>query len=401
MKVAITGDTRVAREELVARSVAAGLNMMTSVSGQTGVVVTNDPGGGSAKLSRAVDEGVPLVGEPTYLRLPESVRPGQAKGTAQRPRAREAAVSVPAAPAAKPSLLAQRTAVPTASAAPVDLPLAGRRVLVLGGTRDEAAEARARAVALGASAAVNLCAGVSDVVLLLGGETDRRMTRIATLGLRVHDADWLLAPTLVSAPAPPGAVGKQSETAAVLVRGAVIDLADTGTAWTVAATWRQQTVCDVDVVAFAVNAREQVPGDEDFAFYGAPEHPDGTVRLGTDGPTEQAVTADLERLPLDIHRVVIAAAIDGAATPAGQRAGGCVPSGRGTTTAWPSSLVATASTSPNDRCRPWSKGRAVVLRPLERASLRRAPHARSGPVPCSVRQGSVGPGVRGRRVCPC
>lgn len=42
----------------------------------------------------------------------------------------------------------------------------------------------------------------------------------------------------------------------VLVRGAVIDLFDTGTAWTVAATWRQHTVCDVDAAAFAVDARE-------------------------------------------------------------------------------------------------------------------------------------------------
>lgn len=33
-----------------------------------------------------------------------------------------------------------------------------------------------------------------------------------------------------------------------------------------------------------------------------------------DGPTEQAATADLECLPLEIHRVVIAAAIDGAST---------------------------------------------------------------------------------------
>ncbi|WP_405554805.1 TerD family protein [Streptomyces canus] len=108
--------------------------------------------------------------------------------------------------------------------------------------------------------------------------------------------------------------GNQPDTAEVLVRGAVIDLRDTGTAWTVVATWRQQTDCDVDVVAFAVDAQEQVTGDEDFVFYSATEHPDGTVRLATDGPTEQAVTADLERLPLEIRRVVIAAAIDGAAT---------------------------------------------------------------------------------------
>ncbi|MFG3086095.1 TerD family protein [Streptomyces antibioticus] len=304
MKVAITGETRVSREELVARSVAAGLNMMTSVSGQTCVVVTNDPGAGSAKLNRAVREGVPLVDEPTYLRLLEDVRPGQAKGTA---RPVPVPVSVPVSGSVPvPSLPAQRVAVPPARAG--GAVLAGRRVLVLGGTHEAAAEARARAVALGASAAVNLSASVSDVVVLPGGETDRRMARIAVLGLRVHDADWLHAP--VQEPVE----GESEATAAVLVRGAVLDLADTGTAWTVAATWRQQTACEVDLVAFAVDEREQVPGDEDFVFYGAPEHPDGTVRLATDGPTEQAVSVDLERLPLEIHRVVVAAAIDGAAT---------------------------------------------------------------------------------------
>ncbi|MFJ9542543.1 TerD family protein [Streptomyces sp. NPDC101225] len=316
MKVAITGETRISREELVARSVAAGLNMMTSVSGQTSVVVSNDRGAASGKLRRAADEGVPLVDEPMYLRLLERVRPGQAKGAAQQRRVEETSAGVPVAQLAPtPSLPAQRAAARTVSSATREQPLTGRRVLVLGGTHDAATEARARAVAFGASAAVNLSASVSDVVVLPGGETDRRMSRIATLGLRVHDPDWLHAPTTtpMSAPGQSGA-GDAPPPAAVLVRGAVIDLSDTGTAWTVAATWRQQTVCDVDVVAFAVDAQEQVPGDEDFVFYGAPEHPDGTVRLTTDGPTEQAITADLERLPLEIHRIVIAAAIDGAAT---------------------------------------------------------------------------------------
>lgn len=312
MKVAITGDTQVSREEMVARSVAAGLNMMTSVSGQTSVVVTNDPGAASGKLRRAADEGVPLVDEPAYLRLLESVRPGQAKGTArQRPAAETLASATTASPAPIPNVPAQRIPAPTNSAAVADQSLTGRRVLVLGGTHDEAAEARARAVALGASAAVNLSASVSDVVVLPGGEADRRMTRIAALALSIHDADWLLAPTPASAES---TARKQADTAEVLVRGAVIDLPDNGTAWTVAATWRQQTACGVDIVAFTVDAQEQVVGDEDFVFYGAPEHPDGTVRLATDGPTEQAVTADLARLPLEIHRVVIAAAIDGAAT---------------------------------------------------------------------------------------
>lgn len=244
------------------------------------------------------------------------MRPGQAKGTARPSRTVETPASAPTGPPVPtPSLPAQRTVALTPSTVTAGQSLTGRRVLVLGGTHNEAAEARARAVALGASAAVNLSASVSDVVVLPGGEADRRMNRIATLGLRVHDADWLLAPTTTPVPAPAqSAAGNQPDTAAVLVRGAVFDLPDTGTAWTIAATWRQQTPCDVDVVAFAVDAQEQVPGDEDFVFYGAPEHPDGTVYLGTDGPTEQAVTADLERLPPEIHRIVVAAAIDGVAT---------------------------------------------------------------------------------------
>ncbi|MFH8346322.1 hypothetical protein [Streptomyces sp. NPDC018045] len=136
----------------------------------------------------------------------------------------------------------------------MDQSLTGSRVLALGGIHEEAAEARARAVTLGASAAVSLSASVSGVVVLPGGEADRRMSRTATPGLSVHDADWLLlAPTPVSGRS---GAGNQLDTAVVLVPGAVIDLFDTGTAWAVAATWRQQTVCDMDAVAFAVGARE-------------------------------------------------------------------------------------------------------------------------------------------------
>ncbi len=318
MKVAVTGETEVSREELVARSVAAGLNMMTSVSRHTSVVVTNDPGAGSAKLRRAEAEGVRLVDEPTYLRLLADVRPGRAKGTAG-----QGGPGAPASGASAPSIPTQRTTAPTApttSAVDADRSLAGRRVLVLGGTHEEAAAARARVAGLGASAAVNLSARVTDVVVLPGGESDRRLGRIASLGLRVHDADWLRAPT-------PAAVRGGSEdrpdTAQVLVRGAVIDLpglpdlpdlSGRGAAWTVAATWGQHAACDVYVVAFALDAHEQVAGDEDFVFYNAPEHPDGTVRFATEGPTEQSVTVDLARLPSEVSRVAVAAAIEGTAT---------------------------------------------------------------------------------------
>ncbi|MFE6767230.1 TerD family protein [Streptomyces sp. NPDC057689] len=326
MKIAVTGETGISREELVARSVAAGLNVMTMVSRHTSAVVTNDPASGSAKLRRAAEEGVPVLDERTYLRLLESVLPGQAKGAVRVPVGAGAAVgTVPAVPAQREAdpgasgpggdVSAPAPAVPAPAPVPAPRPtppdrrgrpLTGRRVLVLGGGHEEAAEARARALYMGASAAVNLSATVSDVVVLPGGEADRRMKRVTALGLPVHAPEWLLAPApeLV-----PGAAGSP----AVLVRGAVLDLADTGEPWTVSAMWGQQTPCDVDVVAFVVDAGEQVQGDEDFVFYGAPEHPDGTVRLATDGPNEQVVGVDLARLPLEAHRVVVAAAIDGAA----------------------------------------------------------------------------------------
>ncbi|GAB2938739.1 hypothetical protein GCM10027028_44540 [Streptomyces sundarbansensis] len=326
MKVAVTGETLMSREELIARSVAAGLNMMTSISGQTSLLVTNDSGEGTAKLRRAVAEGVPLVDERTYLRLLDDVRSGEAKGVARSADAGLRRVTATPGEAAAvprtltPAVPAQRTTPPVARTGPAgaDRPLAGRRVLVLGGTHEEAGAARVQVVELGASAAVNLSARVTDIVLLPGGESDRRMSRITSLGLPVHGAEWLLPPAM--APVPElGSVhqapaAESRDTAEILVRGEVVDLPEAGATWTVAATWGQLTACDVDVVTFLLDAQEQVAGDEDFVFYGAPEHPDGTVRLATDGPTEQAVSVAVERLPLEVTSVVVAAAIDGDVT---------------------------------------------------------------------------------------
>ncbi|MFC5638451.1 TerD family protein [Streptomyces bullii] len=105
----------------------------------------------------------------------------------------------------------------------------------------------------------------------------------------------------------------------VLPRGGVVDLLrPNGPApaprWTVTASWAQQTSCGIDVVAFVVDDDEQVACDEDFVFYGAPENPAGTVRLHSDGPTEQTVGVDLTALPPAARKVVVAAAVDGAAT---------------------------------------------------------------------------------------
>ncbi|MFD7782353.1 TerD family protein [Streptomyces nojiriensis] len=294
MKVSITGDTDTSRAELVARAVAAGLNVMGSVSRYTSVLVTNDPVAASAKARRALAEGIPLLDEHTFLELLGDVRPGTS------PDAEVPAEAMPEVPAPRHEGSASRGR------------LAGRRVLVLGGLHQDAADARARVVALGGAAAVNLSASVTDAVLLAGGERDRRMARITSLQLPVHRAEWLTASTATAPPAPTREVAPSPR---VLPRGGVIDLPGAGgspaAGWNVSATWAQQTGCEIDVVAFTVDGDEQVSRDEDFVFYGAPESPDGAVRLLSDGPTEQTIVMDLASMAPAARKVVVVAAIDG------------------------------------------------------------------------------------------
>ncbi|MEU3599352.1 TerD family protein [Streptomyces sp. NPDC006798] len=358
MKIAITGETETSRAELVARSVAAGLNMMGSVSRHTSLLVTNASAADSTKARRAAAERVPVVDEHTYLGLLRDVRAGTphrtaasgtAAGTATAPAGPATApAEVPATAPAPAEVPADRTrpepewespvpppraAVPaprppeaseareisgTGSGSAGVRPLAGRRVLVLGGTHPEAAAARTRVVELGASAAVNLSRSVTDVLLLGGGERDRRIRRITELELPVHQAPWLDAPT---APAPSAGERGRAGTGApdVLPRGGVVDLpvppaGAPAPAWHITAAWAPRDGCEIDVVAFVLDEDEQVSFDEDFVFYGAPENPAGTVRLLADGPAEQTVAVDLAAFPPGCHRIAVAAAIDG--TPA-------------------------------------------------------------------------------------
>ncbi|MGV9964182.1 TerD family protein [Streptomyces olivaceus] len=333
MKVAITGETTHARAELVGRAVAAGLNMMTSVSRHTSLLVTNEPASHSAKARRARAEGVPVTDEHTFLRLLADVRPGtahEATAVAVAPSAEPetepivgtvdlaptTTYSAPALAAAALPTVAPGAGVPAPrrpvpSVSTLDKPLAGRRVLALGGVHADAAAARSRIVELGGSAAVNLSASVTDVVLLEGGEGDRRMSRISTLGLPVHDLHWLTAPTAAT----PAAAPLRTQEPRVMPRGGVINLPVPHTQeWYVTAAWAQQYDYEIDVVAFLLDEDEQVTFDEDFIFYGAPESPAGTVRLLTGGPAEQTIALDLASLPPATRKVVIAAAIDGAAT---------------------------------------------------------------------------------------
>ncbi|WP_433856353.1 TerD family protein [Streptomyces kronopolitis] len=313
MKVAVTGETATSRTELLARAAAAGLNVMSAVSRHTGVLVTNDSSSGSAKARRAIAEGVPVIDERTFLRLLSEVRAGTPHE--QRPDERPAAV-VPGARVAQDGACTPGTAAPKAAgrAAPVpaDRPLSGRRVLVLGGTHPKAAAGRTRVVELGGAAAINLSAGVTDVVLLADGAADRRMPRIAALEIPTYPADWLDAPTV--APLPRWVIGRRGPH--VLPRGGVIDLPDRqlSAVWHLSASWAQRTGCEVDLVAFLVDEDEQVSCDEDFLFYGAPENPDGSVRLLADGPAEQTLAVRLGALPAAVRKVVVAAAVDGTPT---------------------------------------------------------------------------------------
>ncbi|MGW3691850.1 TerD family protein [Streptomyces sp. NPDC005125] len=336
MKIAMTGETAHARAELVGRAVAAGLNMMTSVSRHTSALVTNEPASDSAKARRAVAEGVPVIDEHTFLRLLADVRGGTAHeatvaavvAPVKEPKAAQVrsveAVSTTASVAPAPEAPTLPTLSPVVSV-PVprrpenavstsDKPLTGRRVLVLGGVHADAAAARTRVVELGGSAAVNLSASVTDVVLLPGGENDRRIHRITALALPVHDPHWLTAPTVAGQ----STAAVRPQDPRVMPRGGVIDLpmphGTPSPEWYVTAGWAPQADCEIDVVAFILDDDEQVTFDEDFIFYGAPESPAGTVRLLTGGPAEQTIAVDLASLPPATRKVVVAAALDGAAT---------------------------------------------------------------------------------------
>lgn len=341
MKIAITGDTAHARAELVGRAVAAGLNMMASVSRHTSVLVTNEPASDSAKARRALAEGVPVIDEHTFLRLLADVRTGTAHEATAAPAVTIAPAAPASAPAPAPAAQVQvtepestTTPVPEVPALPspspgtavpvprqpgdsvgsLGKPLTGHRVLVLGGVHADAAAARTRVVELGGSAAINLSASVTDVVLLARGEQDRRMSRITALELPVHDGPWLTAPSATEQ----GTAAVRAQEPRVLPRGGVTDLpvphGRPAPDWYITAGWAPQADCEIDVVAFLLDEDEQVTSDAEFIFYGAPESPAGTVRLLTGGPAEQTIAVDLASLPPATRKVVVAAAIDGVAT---------------------------------------------------------------------------------------
>ncbi|GAA3194259.1 TerD family protein [Dactylosporangium siamense] len=383
-KVAITGSTATARDALAARATDAGLDVMNTVSGRTGLLVTNDPAAATSKLRDAARYAVPVVDETTFAGLLADVEPGTPKE----------------ATPARPAVPSQRAAAPSTGpfTGPLTGPLTGRCLLVLGGTHGEAAEVRTVIGELGGIAAVNLTARVTDVVALPGASADRRWATVTALALPVCAPEALQPAALAlpattppaaaplaaappaaappaAAPEPPAAAAatappalaeappntaeappttaalptaeasptaapptaealptaEASPTAAppaigatpaaasgapvaVLSRGAVVDLPEGVGDWTVSVTWPTGTDVEVDVVAFLTDADEQVRADADFVFYNQPAAADGSVELTLDVRREALVDVRLDRVPDDVSRIIIAAALPGTHT---------------------------------------------------------------------------------------
>jgi DNA polymerase-3 subunit epsilon len=199
-------------------------------------------------------------------------------------------------------------------------------VLVLGGSHDDAAAVRSRVAELGGQPAVNLSASVTDIVALPGAEQDPRWTRAVALPLGwLDDVDLQPVPRRVLAsavdgpppnPSPsPAAAPPPGRGTVAVARGAVTDLVP-APGWTLSVQWdtAEETTLEVDVVAFVVDADEQVADDLDFCFYNNPAHPTGAVEILTDAPGEALVRLQPDLLPEDRTRVVIAAALDGNGT---------------------------------------------------------------------------------------
>lgn len=292
MKIAFTGDTSTEREVLVSRAEAAGLDVTGMVSARTSLLVTNTPNAATSKARKAVEFGTPSVAEGRFLLLLENVAPGTRKDRQEPVRVRAA----------------HRPVTPTG-------PLAGRRILVVGGTHDQAAATRVRIVELGGSAAVNMSARVTDVLALPGGKADRRAEKAAEMGIPIHDLGLLAlqAPIASSPVVAPSTIEPVS-----LARGQVIDLpvAELGASWTIRASWVQNGSWAVDLVAFLVDSAEQIEDDSDFVFYNQPET--SGARLTIDGPDEQSMAIRLDQLPGHCRRIVLAVALDGAEVTFGE-----------------------------------------------------------------------------------
>jgi DNA polymerase-3 subunit epsilon len=304
MKVVISGSTEIPRLSLAARLTDAGLDVMNSFSRQTSVVVCNDRHSLNAKVRRAVAEGIPILSELQLGEMLLHVSPGEPT----------AAVAPSEVPQPRP-----------ATTAASKKPWHGRRVLIVGGSHSDSVLMRSRIVQLGAKPSVNLSAGVTEVLVLDGGELDPRMDRVSARQLPLlttADVNSALDPAAPPEQVPPVEAVATREpirppfqwVAPLLARGEVIDIPPQTTSLTVNASWRAHTTddaFDVDVVAFLLGEDGRVGCDEDFLFYNSPTSADGTVELSCDGSSEQGVRIELAALHSDYQCLSVSAAIGG------------------------------------------------------------------------------------------
>ncbi|NIL84176.1 DNA polymerase III PolC-type [Rhodococcus fascians] len=289
MRVVISGDTRIPRLRLAAQLTEAGLDVMNSVSRFTSVVVCSDPTTESGKVERARAHGLRIISESELLDLLRNVQPGTPKGIR---------------PQTQPKPAEQQPD-------PVVKPWQTRRVLVMGGSHAESVLMRSRLIQLGATPAVNLSAGVTDILILDGGDGDPRMPKVKERDLTLLTPAAIDRELKIEVPAPLPA--RRSRIAPLVPRGGVVDLDPDQAVLTVNSSWRADDSdrVGVDVVAFLLSADELVASDEDFVFYNAPVTSDGAVSMSIDGDSEQGVRIDLSLVPEDCVRITVAAAIDG------------------------------------------------------------------------------------------
>ena len=337
MKVVISGPTRTPRITLATRLTNAGFDVMNTVSRQTSVVVCDNAASQSGKVRKAEADGIPIISEQQLEDLLARAMPGEIKSegapvavpnvvsepdTATFPEVIEverAAVLVPEIVVpAQPRPVVGPSTIATAS------PLAnrkakawqGRRVLILGGSHLDGVIMRSRILQLGARPSLNFTTAVTEVLILEGGESDKRMARVTDRGLpKITESD--VNEALVSGVVPAHMKLESRLSAPILMRGEVVDLPVAQPTWSINVAWRAENVgdeFDVDVVAFLLDGANKVDSDQDFVFYNNTVDEDGAVELSVDGDSEQSIRADLDSLPAECKRVVIAAAVDGERT---------------------------------------------------------------------------------------
>ncbi|MFE2869544.1 TerD family protein [Embleya sp. NPDC059259] len=312
MRVAFTGGAGHAREQLERQAAEAGLYVATSVSGKTSVLVTEDPGSGSGKNRTAARLGTPVIDEATYLRLLARVHPGT-------PIAGSAPVRVPAP---RPEPEPEPEPAPASGVADTPSPPSTRptvrQVLVLQGRDEHAEGGRVRQLVSesGARLRINLTSTVDTVLVLPGAASDPRIARAQAFGaVCLTEAQWRAAPTEAPTPAP--ASSGPGASASNLPRGGAVQLPGDARPgrWILNASWAwDRPDEDIDIVAFLLDEHERVRGDSDFVFWNQPVAPLDVVALDASGPAEQTVTLELDALPRDVHRVVVAASVDGTST---------------------------------------------------------------------------------------